>query len=441
MAESIIMPKTGMAMEEGVIVEWLVKEGDIVSTGDPVVEIETDKSSMEVESDYDGTILKILYENGDTVPVVQTIAWIGKPGEKIPESSSEGFGELQDISKPGLQDLEAKPAETKIPNESSLVSDGKIKATPAARRVASERALPLESITPSGRSGEIREADVLSFKQVKTTALAGRVAQDQGLDLSGIQGSGHNGKIFSSDLNTNVSQEQQGVSMAEDRRVPLTNIQKITGRRLLQSHTEIPVVTSHIQADVSEMLKIRKQINKALNGEVKITINDFVLKACALALEENPRVNSVLDGNDLIYKGNINLSMAVATGKGLLVPVIQNANRLSLKQLSSAAADLAKRGREGKIKSEEMEGGTFTISNIGTFGISGFTPIINQPQAAILGVCAIDEKLKLVDGAVCVSNIMGLSLTFDHRVLDGAESSIFLSRIRELLETPLALMV
>lgn len=441
MAESIIMPKTGMAMEEGVIVEWLVKEGDVVATGDPVVEIETDKSSMEVESDYDGTILKILFENGETVPVVQTIAWVGTPGEHIPESSSEAFGELQDIVKPDLNNIKDKSSETEILSEPSHSSGGKIKATPAARRTAGERSLSLETIPASGRSGEIREADVLSFKQVKTTALAERMAQDKGLDLSSVQGSGHNGKIFSTDLTQESQTGLSGVSVSEDRRVPLTNIQKITGKRLFQSHTEIPVVTSHIQADVSEMLKIRKQINKSMKDEVKITINDFVLKACAVALEENPRVNAVLDGTDLIYKGNINLSMAVATSKGLLVPVIRNANNLSMKQLSSTAADLAKRGRDGKINSDEMEGGTFTISNIGTFGISGFTPIINQPQAAILGVCAIDEKLKLVDGTVCVSNIMGLSLTFDHRILDGAESSVFLSRIRELLESPLALLV
>ncbi|MCD6343767.1 MAG: 2-oxo acid dehydrogenase subunit E2, partial [Spirochaetaceae bacterium] len=358
MAEAVIMPKTGMAMEEGVITEWLVKEGDTVSIGDPIVEIETDKSSMEVESDCDGTVLKILFDNGTTVPVVQTIAWIGSPGESIPAPPNE-------IKKEDIPATELMVAE-------------KIKATPAARRVASERCLPLKDISPSGRNGEIRVADVQS------TPLARRMAEAEGVDLKSVEGSGHDGKIFSSDLNR----------MDEDTRIPLTNIQKITGQRMLRSHTEIPSVSMDTRADVTEMLKMRRQLNE--NLKERITINDIVLKATALALEENPRLNSILDRDTVVIRPSINLSMAVATDRGLLVPVIKEVNKLTLRQLSIQTAELAKRGREGKLGPDDMDGGTFTVSNIGTFGITSFTPIINQPQAAILGICAIEETLKFV---------------------------------------------
>ena len=402
MAEAVIMPKTGMAMEEGVITEWLVKEGDTVSIGDPIVEIETDKSSMEVESDCDGTVLKILYENGTTVPVVQTIAWIGSPGESIPALPNE-------VKKDDI------PA-------TNLIAVEKIKATPAARRVASEKGLPLKDISPSGRNGEIRVADV------RSTPLARRMAEAESVDLKSLEGSGHGGKIFSTDL----SRPNRST------RIPLTNIQKITGQRMLQSHIEIPSVSMDTRADVTDMLKIRKQLNE--NLKEKITINDYVLKATALALEETPRLNSILDGDDVVIMPSINLSMAVATEKGLLVPVVKEVNKLTLRQLSGKTAALVKRGREGKLSPDDMEGGTFTVSNIGTFGITSFTPIINQPQAAILGVCAIEETLKLVDGEVQPRQVMNLSISFDHRIVDGAEASVFFSRIKELLENPLVIL-
>ncbi len=402
MAEAVIMPKTGMAMEEGVITEWLVKEGDRVSIGDPIVEIETDKSSMEVESDCEGTVLKILYDNGTTVPVVQTIAWIGSPGESIP-------------APPNIIKKEDTPAK-------KLIAAEKIKATPAARRVASEKGLPLKDISPSGRNGEIRVADV------RSTPLAWRKAEAEGVDLTSVEGSGHDGKIFATDLSR----------PNRNTRIPLTNIQKITGQRMFQSYTEIPSVSMDTRADVSELLKIRKQLNKNLIE--KITINDFVLKATAIALEENPRLNSILDGDDVLIKPSININMAIATEKGLLVPVVNKVNKITLRQLSGKTAELVKKGREGKLNPDDMEGGTFTVSNIGTFGITSFTPIINQPQAAILGVCAVDETLKLVNGEVQSRQVMNLSISFDHRIVDGAEASVFFSRIRELLENPLVIL-
>lgn len=426
-----------MAMTEGTIVEWQVKEGDAVATGDVLVEIETDKSAMEVEAECDGTILRILHGDGETVPVIEVIAWIGTPGEAIPESTSTSTSaSVQPAENPpesvGSNEVNSNSASS----EADQVGSSRVRATPAARRVAAERNIPLGTIPPSGRSGEVREADVLSFSPGKSTPLARRMAEAENLDLTGVTGSGHGGKVFSSDLQQ--SSTRTASLGSEDQRVPLNRIQKITGKRMLQSHTEIPVVSMDTVTDVTELLRIRKQLNDTLEG--KITINDFVLKATAMALEENPRLNSVLDGDELIYKSDINLGMAVATERGLLVPVISNANTLTLRQLSRSAADVAGKCRAGKISPDEMDGGTFTVSNIGVYGVTSFTPIINQPQAAILGVCAVDEKLTLVDGNVEARKVMGLSISFDHRIVDGAEASVFFSRIRELLERPLEIM-
>ena len=372
MANSIIMPKTGMAMEEGIILEWRIKTGDTISKGDVVALIETDKATMELESDYDGTILAILNQAGETVPVTKVIAWVGEAGEAVPASPS-----------------------VEIP------AGGRIKATPAARTLAKERGIDLHTVTPTGKYGEIKR--------------------------SAVEAMGSN-----------------ALASISDTRIPLTNIQKITGRRLSESRHTIPEVTSHIKADVTYMLHLRRELNNSLsllNQPGKITINDFVLAATAKALTVYPRLNSVLDGNDLIYKGCINLGMATATNRGLVVPVIHNAQAYTLINLSLRAAELAVKAREGSLTTEEMSGGTFTISNIGMYGITSFTPIINQPEAAILGVCAVEDSLRMDGEKVVNRNSMGLSLAFDHRIVDGAESSMFLKEIKDILESPLLIML
>jgi len=417
MAEAVIMPKTGMAMEEGVIVEWFVKEGDKVSTGDVLAEIETDKSTMELESDCSGTVLRILYEEGATVPVVETIAWIGSAGEEIPMASD---------TEPNSDNVPAAPEGR----------DAEIKATPAARRAAGEKKISLSMITPSGRHGEIREADVLKSGG-STTPLARRIAEDKNLSLDGIQGSGHAGRIYSADLKNQIEKQPPSES-GQGRRIPLTRIQIITGKRMLQSHHEIPAVSMDTKADVTRLLEIRTELNSALKE--KVSINDLLLKAAGMALEENPRLNSIFEGNELIVNPSINIAMAVATERGLLVPVVRDVNLLSIRQLSLQTSELIRKCREGDITPGEMEGGSFTVSNIGTYGVTSFTPIINQPQAAILGVCAIEDHLKMMDGEIRSRKIMGLSISFDHRIADGAESAVFFSRIRELLEQPLTLL-
>ncbi|MDR2663590.1 MAG: 2-oxo acid dehydrogenase subunit E2 [Treponema sp.] len=456
MANSIIMPKTGMAMEEGIIIEWRVKEGDTVAKGDVVALIETDKSTMELESDYDGVILAVLGKAGETVPVTKVIAWIGQPGETVPAASPgpAGSGTAPASSgTPGGAAAAASAVPAAPGGGSGGDAGGRVRATPAARTLAREKGLDLAAVPPGGKYGEIRRADVdragasaasgvtpVPAASVPATPLAKRMAADRGIALAGISGSGYGGKIFSADLTAAVGGRRTGAEAGEDTRVTLTNIQRITGKRMTESRQTIPEVTAQIRPDVGRLLELRQELNGALAGsgvQAKITINDFVLAAVVKALLAHPRMNSVLDGNELVYKGAVNLGMAVATDRGLLVPVIHNARDYTLTGLSARAAELAAKAREGKLSPEEMTGGTFTVSNIGMYGVSAFTPIINPPEAAILGVCAVEDELKLEGEKVVNRKKMGLSLAYDHRIVDGAESSLFLKTLKDILEAPL----
>ncbi|MDR2785894.1 MAG: 2-oxo acid dehydrogenase subunit E2 [Treponema sp.] len=434
MANSIIMPKTGMAMEEGVIIEWRVKEGDQVHKGDVVALIETDKSTMELESDYEGIVLAIVGKTGETVPVTKVIAWIGQPGEAIPPETGPATTAPEPV----------KTASAPVPAQEyghGVVPTGRPKATPAARLLAKERGIALSSISPGGKSGEIRRADVERAGVTNATPLARRMAEMEGISLKDLRGSGHSGKIFSGDLVLDRTGREPPIR--GDTRVPLTNIQRVTGKRMAESRQTIPEVTENTRADVTRMLSIRQELNDQLSTAgivAKLTVNDFVAAATVKALTAHPRMNSVLDGNELIYKGSVNLGVAVTTERGLLVPVLREAQSMGFLALSAAIADLAAKARAGKLSPEEMSGGTFTVSNVGMYGITAFTPIINPPEAGILGVCAVEDELALDGERVVSRKKMGLSLAFDHRIVDGADASLFLKTIRELLEAPLVIL-
>ncbi len=415
MPSSVIMPKTGMAMEEGRIVRWMKKPGDAVKAGEPLAEIETDKSTMELEAEADGVILAIVHADGETVPVSRVIAWIGKPGETVPAEAAPS------PPAPGAT-AASPPASPAVPAPVARSAEGgKVPATPAARRAAREKGLELSQVPASGKHGEVREADVL---RAASSASAARPAA-----APATAGAASFAPL-------------PPVALADgDTRVPLSQVQKITGRRMLQSHLEIPPVTIQGKADVTEMLSMRERINAGAGADGKVTVNDMVLRAVARALASHPRVNSVLDGADVVYRKAIDIGLAVATPQGLVVPVVRGADRLPLAALAARTRELAAKAREKKLAPADLEGGTFTVSNVGMYGVTAFTPIINQPQVAILGVCAIEEELHLVAGAVTARKVLGLSLTFDHRVLDGAEASVFLKGLKDVLENPLMILV
>ena len=419
MAEPIIMPKTGMAMEEGVIIEWLIKEGDKIKEGDVIAQIETDKTTMELESDLTGTVLKLVYPDGTTVPVTLPIAWVGSEGEKVPETEQS----LKEEVKEELKE-EVKPTITKVS------SSAKIASTPAAKAMASEKGIDLTTVKASGKWGEIVKNDVLN-SEVKATPLAKKVALDQNIDLFGVEGSGLKKKIYVRDLVKETSNE--------DRRVPLTNVQKITGKRMLESLLTIPQVTEETKVVMDRLLILREEIYT--QSGLKPSINDFIILATARALESHRRLNSVFDTDAIIEKGDINIGLAVATDKGLVVPPVKQTNHHSLASLSVVTKDLVNRSREGKLSLDELSGSTFTITNVGMYKVTSFTPIINPPEAAILGVNTVEKVLALVDGEVKEKSVMTLSLTFDHRIVDGAEAAQFLLRVVDLLENPLKLLI
>ena len=426
MATRVFMPKAGMAMEEGTIVLWFKKEGDEIGAGEPLLEIETDKVNMEVESPASGILLKIVRQEGETIPVTETIAWIGEPGEKIeaaeapyPEITSEKIAMMEKVA----------------PSGTLSAPGSKIAATPRARKLAAERGVELNNLTPSGSCGEIKARDVARAEAVPATPLARKMAHDLKLDLSGIKGSGFRGKIKEAD----VLAASGGASQVEaPARKPIRGMRKVIGERMLNSHLAIPPVTLNTKADVTELLEVRKKLNQTLDAV--ISINDILLKVTAIALREYPLMNASIEGDYIVYHPEVNLGVAVALEEGLIVPVIRNADRLTLQQLSIVAAGLIENTRTGKLLPDDYLGGTFTVSNLGSFDIYSFTPIINQPESGILGVCTIEEQLSLNGAEIEVRKMMGLSLTFDHRVIDGAQSAIFLKKIKTILEKPYVLM-
>lgn len=432
MAQEIIMPKTGMAMEEGTIIEWFIKPGDKVSKGDILAELETDKSTMEYESDYEGTVLEILYPAGSTVKVTLPIAWLGEPGEKIPHTDThpvETRGE------------EPQKESISVPKIEEDVVDGKTKATPAARRVARERNLDISHIPPSGSHNEVKEIDVVTFEatKVKATPLASRMAHDKKIQLDHVKGSGYQGKIYSTDLPKEHQPTFIGNEVRESTTIRLNKVKKITGERMVYSHTTIPMVTEHAKADVTDLLKIRKQINETTN--LHISINDLIMLATSKLLPSFPIMNSSIDKDIVTLHGNVHLGMAIASEKGLLVAVIKDADRMSLSQLSKHASLLVEKGRKGELKSDELQGSTFTITNVGKWGILSFNPIINSPEAAILGVCAIEDVPAIQMGELVVVKKIGLSLTFDHRIIDGSEAAEFMQALIHSLEHPYSFLV
>ena len=281
------------------------------------------------------------------------------------------------------------------------------------------------------------------IRSVTATPLAKRIAAEQQLDLSTIQGSGPGGKIVKDDILARIADsaktERATPKVEKAARKQLQGMRKVIAEKMLQSYLQAPQVTLDAKADVTELVVLRKQINQKLDR--KISFNDFILKAVALALAEAPNINVSIEGDEIVYKTRINIGIAVALEDGLIVPVIKDADTLSLKQIAKTAKALTAKARQGKLLPDEYSGGTFTVSNLGMYDIVSFTPIINPPESAILGVCAIQDELKLVGDKIENKNVMGLSLTFDHRVIDGAQGAIFLQRIKLLLENPIEIVV
>jgi pyruvate dehydrogenase E2 component (dihydrolipoamide acetyltransferase) len=418
MATAVIMPKAGMAMEQGTISRWLKKVGDPIKKGEPILEIETDKVSMEVESEVGGVLLAILEEAGSVVPVIQTIAWIGAAGEAVPA-----------VEKKAVAFQPAAPAkEVNTVNEVQQAApqrlSGKIAATPAAKTLAKQKKIDLAKIAPTSMSGVIKRRDVEAQANIKVTPLARKMAAEREIDLQSMKGTGAGGKITVADIET---------LPRPAKKIPLVGMRKVIVQRMCASKREIPEVTLTLSADVTGLLALRAKIKA--EGKA-FTVNDFVMYAVARALSESPMVNATLE-HDVIHSWpDVNLGVAVGLDNGLVVPVLRKAQDYTLAELATYAKQQIELARNGKLMPDDFLGGTFTITNLGMFGVEHFNPIINLPQVAILGICAAQERLFLDQGQVKAKTMMPLCLTHDHRVIDGVCGMYFLNKVKGYLENP-----
>jgi pyruvate dehydrogenase E2 component (dihydrolipoamide acetyltransferase) len=373
---------------------------------------------MEVEAEVAGELLAILEEAGAVVPVIQTIAWIGAAGENVPAVDKKASAVHQVVP---VNKVKEVPEVTQV---SLTRVSGKIPATPAAKQLAREKKIDLAKVTPSSPSGVIKRRDVEAKANIKVTPLARKMAAERELDLQSIKGTGVGGKITVADIEA---------LPRPAKKIPLVGMRKVIAQRMCASKREIPEVTLTLSADVTALLKLRT----TLKAEGKsLTVNDFVMRAVALALSESPMVNATLE-NDVIHSWpDVNLGVAVGLENGLVVPVLRKAQQYSITELAAVAKQQVELARNGKLLPDAFLGGTFTITNLGMFGVEHFNPIINLPQVAILGICAAQERLFMDQGQVKAKTLMPLCLTHDHRVIDGVCGMNFLNKVKGYLEKP-----
>ena len=413
MATEIRMPQFGVSMETGTIAKWFKAEGDPVKAGEAVASIETEKLTNEVVSETDGVILAIAAQEGEDVPIQGLMAVVGAPGEVWNGSAPAAAAEPAAPAPAPAAEPCAAPAA--VP---TAAAGGRIKASPLARKTAAQLGVDLAKVRAAGTSGRIKSRDVYAYAQQMKAAES----------AAATPAAAPAPKAGSLEL------------MEGDTVVKLAGMRKVVSQRMWASHNEIPPVTQNIKVDVTELMKFRKML-LAETGK-KYSVNDLVLKATAKCLRQHPEMLVSLDGDQIIQRAHVNLGMAVALDAGLIVPVIRDADKLSLDALSAAAKDLATRAKENKLGADEYKGSTFTVSNLGMFGIETFTPIINQPDAAILGVCAIHDELDMDgEGKLFKKQVMRLSVTLDHRLLDGSVVAKFEMDLRDLLEKPMSILL
>jgi pyruvate dehydrogenase E2 component (dihydrolipoamide acetyltransferase) len=407
MARAITMPQLGVTMERATITTWMKQEGDPVKQGDVLCVIESDKINFEIEAPESGVLTKVLAEKGIEVPVGEVIAVVAGQGEAfdLEELIRQAKGEFATRgAEPFAPRVSTRSVEVGAVHETSQPRESrrKLKVSPLARRLAEEKGVSLNEITGTGPDGSIMKEDVLRAFELKGKA------------------------------------SPRTTPLVVSKKLPLKGVKKVVAERMALSWQVAPRVTQVMEVDMTEALRFREENREQWEAKgVRVSINDILVKAVSQALMEHPEINSSLKGDEIEVYGNVNMGIAVATERGLLVPVLRDADRKSLLDISRESSILIQKTQEGKLGPDDLSFGTFTITNLGTFGIDLFTPIINQPESAILGVGKLDQKVKVVDGdKIAIRSVMNLCLVFDHRVIDGAPAARFLGRVREILENP-----
>jgi pyruvate dehydrogenase E2 component (dihydrolipoamide acetyltransferase) len=402
MAQDIIMPKLGLTMTNGRITKWLKKEGDPVRIGEVVAEIETDKINAEVEATVSGYILKILAEEGEERDITVPICTVGEKNELVGEQS-------------GIQE---KINKTELPV--------RIKITPLAKKMAKENDLDYKVIQPTGPEGRIVKVDILAAIEKKKSIKIIPVEE----------------KIEAA-FPTNQVSVSQSTSPGILKKLPLEGVRAVIARRLTQSKQDIPHVYFKTTVDATNLIELKNKLSDVVKDKTgkKLTLNDVIIKAVAVTLSQFPDVNVSLVNNEIIYYGDVNIGMAVSVEKGLVVPVIRNADLKTISDISRTTSDLADKARNGKLSMDDMSGGTFTVSNLGAYGIDEFSAIINPPESAILAIGAAKETPVVEKGQIVVKAVIVLTLSVDHRVIDGALAAKFMKKLKEMLENPYGLLV
>jgi pyruvate dehydrogenase E2 component (dihydrolipoamide acetyltransferase) len=418
MAETINMPKLGFDMAEGTLVRWVKKEGETINKGDVLAEIETDKATVEVESSASGVVRKLLVDEGAVVPISTPIAVVGTAEEKI---------EL-----PAAAPAESKPS-------------------PAPAAAPEKTSNPVPQPAPAQASTLEPPSTI-----IKASPLAKRLAQEQNVDLTNIQGSGPGGRVVRRDIEKALSGQQVPVNVApitpaqpvvlpgiqlSDQTVPMSKLRQSIARRMTASKTTIPHFYVTHEFKVGALIEMRKQVNATLGENEKISVNDFIIKAVALTLHQFPNLNASLEGNAFKLHGSVNIGVAVSVEGGLLTVVCKDADLKTLSRISAEVKSMAARVRQGKIRSEEIEGSTFSISNMGMYEVENFNAIINPPEAAILAVGSAREVPVVEAGEVKPGWRMKATIAVDHRISDGAEAAKFMQALAIYLETPLKMFI
>ena len=421
MPTPVTMPALSPTMTEGTLAKWLKAEGDAVEAGDVIAEIETDKATMEVEAVDEGILGKIIVAEGtENVPVNDVIAVLLEDGESADDIDEGALGGgSKSAEKPKEENRaeeKAAPKETSKPQSTDTKGD-RIFASPLAKRIAADKGIDLSNVKGSGPRGRIVKADVEGAKAgAKPAAVASST------------------QALPEDAQVN----EYGMAYVEK---SINNIQKITAKRLLQSKQEVPHFYLTVECVLDNLMKARKDINEAANGEYKLSVNDFIIKASAMALKSYPAANVSWQGDSVHQYLNADISVAVATPNGLITPIIREAENKGLRQISDEMKELAGRAREGKLKPEEFQGGCFSISNLGMFGVKEFSAIINPPQSCILAVGAGEQMPKVVNGEVKIQTVMNVTLSTDHRTVDGAVGAEWLQHFKRYIENPVSMLV
>ncbi len=438
MAEKIIMPKQGLQMTEGTITKWLVKEGDKVEIGQPLFEMETDKNTIQIDSTAAGEVLKLVAKEDETVPITETIAIVGKKGEDfadlLPKKEEKKPEPAPAPAVPTAPAVKAAPAAPAADDVTPIALEGgRIFVTPRAKMTAERKNLDYKTVKGTGPSGLIIERDILAAAAVKASPVAKAIAARKGVSVTTVTGTGENGKIVKHDIlsgDANLARE--------DKVIPISGMRKVIADNMMNSVQSMAHAYHKVAVDMSQAKLIRAAFKKA---EKKVSFNDIIIMALGRALQEHPRMNALVEDGKITEKGSVNIGIAVAVDNGLIVPTVRDVQNMTLGEIHDESARLIAKTKAGGLKKEDYSGGTFTVSNLGMFGIDEFTAIVNPPQVGILAVGAMTDTPVVRDGQIVVRPMMNLVLTYDHRVIDGAPAAQFLSRLKELLENPYLMIV